>query len=888
VPRARLMHVLEDWPRARVILMVAPAGFGKTTTAMLWLREALATAHAPHAAWVALNATSDAAERFVEQVGTQLVPILPGVREALQLARAGELTLGQTWAAVLGVIGKCERRVILVLDDVHEIESEAVTELIQTLLDDGPENLRLVLLSRSRPKLRFSRVQLAGGMVQLGMEDLAFGREELVEFVRMRWRVVGVTAGVLDEIDARIRGWPAGLQLIGQALPATRNVAVSDLAAMTSMTDLWEYVESEILRRMPEKMQELLVRTSQLSVISAGLCGAVLEWPAKEAEQVLAAAAAANGLIVSYRSEAQLMYRVHPVLQEYLQRRLASAATMRELAQQRRRAAEWLAAHGDVDQALMLLSVGEAQDSEAGERAADVRCAADIVERMSGPALRQERMSVPALRQMDLTSIERWAGQLPGEAILARPRLALDVAWAGRLMERRGTRALTDRAAQALAAATDLSAAEERAMRAELHVLEANCLFNEGRLALAEESLQAAFALNPDPDGFTNADAHLMNGYLNSGVKRTLEERIRSFRRAATVFEKLGFTRGCIEAHKFEALARRREGDVAGAIEVGELLIRYAEAHGWMLSDAAIEGVLYHGETLYFMGAVQPALACLKRAVAPLEGVASRVATWYQLQLRIQLCRLALGETIDCDLVQDQMAWTQLIMTKGAFATGNDAYMRVLRDLRMGHAERCRGTLEAMGLSLADAPKTQAPNIVRPILAAEVFSAGSDESVEPLLRGFLDVVRRNKVRFTELQVHMLLVLYLQNAGREDEAVVELQAVLASLERMSCVRMVTDFPQLRTLLVRCAGARARQMLHEMQTHTESIAHRPFNLSATEMRVLKLLALGYETPRIARDLHVSVATVRSHVQKIYKKLGAHNRVEALRIAEEGGMI
>jgi DNA-binding NarL/FixJ family response regulator len=56
----------------------------------------------------------------------------------------------------------------------------------------------------------------------------------------------------------------------------------------------------------------------------------------------------------------------------------------------------------------------------------------------------------------------------------------------------------------------------------------------------------------------------------------------------------------------------------------------------------------------------------------------------------------------------------------------------------------------------------------------------------------------------------------------------------------------------------------------------------------MRVLKLLALGYETPRIARDLHVSVATVRSHVQKIYKKLGAHNRVEALRIAEEGGMI
>ena len=135
---------------------------------------------------------------------------------------------------------------------------------------------------------------------------------------------------------------------------------------------------------------------------------------------------------------------------------------------------------------------------------------------------------------------------------------------------------------------------------------------------------------------------------------------------------------------------------------------------------------------------------------------------------------------------------------------------------------------------------------------------------------------------------MLLVLHLQNVEREDEAVSELEGVLALLERTPCVRMVIDFPQVRRVLMRCEGATVRRMLRAMQTREESTAHRPFDLSATELRVLKLLALGHETPRIAEEMHVSVNTVRSHVQRAYRKLGAHNRVEALRTAQESGVI
>jgi ATP/maltotriose-dependent transcriptional regulator MalT len=915
VPRVGLMRALSDWQRMRVISMVAPAGFGKSTTAMLWLQEVLAIEGPQYAAWVALNATSDVPEQFVEQVGAQLAPFLLGVREVLHLGSAGELTYEQVWAAMLTEIRRCDRWMIIVIDDMHLIESDAVLALIQLMVDEGPEKLRLMLLSRSGLRLQFSRMQLAGTMLNLGMEDLAFGHGEFLEFVRMRWHVDGVAPEMLDEIEARVRGWPAGLQLIGQALPATRSVSMGDLKAMSSMTHLWEYVESEILRRMPARMQELLVQSSLLPFLSVGLCGTMLEWSTDEAQQILEAAARTNGLITSYRSQApsgaahggdvfrdvqsmsasrasdlhvsrrapddseqlpQIMYRVHPVLQEYLQRRLLSTVSKVQIGMQRRRAAEWLATYHDVDLALSLLlhPRNHAEDATE-ERAADVMCAADIVERMCGVAL----------RQIELTSIERWAAQLPNEVFAARPRLALDVAWAGRLMARRNMRALIDRAAHALAATPSSIQVQ---MRAEMLVLEAYCCFLEDRMLASDDALQEAFTLDPDPHGLTCAYAHLLNGFLNSGVKRTLDERIRSFRKAASIFEKLGFMRGCIEARKYEALARRRVGDVAGAIVVGEVLISYAETHDWMRSDVMIEDMLYHGETLYYSGAVRPALECLMRAASMLEGVASRTAALYQLQLRIQLCRLALGDVVELDRVGDHLAWEHLVAAKGTFVTGNCAYVRILRDLRMGHAERSGGTLEAMSLSLADVTATQLPNVVRPILAAEVFSDSRDRRLEPMLRGFLNQLQQNEIRFTELQVHMLLVLHLQNAGREDEAAAELEGVLALLERTPCVQMVIDFPQVRPLLVRIDSVPARRMLRAMQTRKEAMPGRPFGLSATEVRVLKLLARGYETPHIAEEMYVSVTTVRSHIRNVYTKLAVHRRADALRVAKESGVI
>jgi LuxR family maltose regulon positive regulatory protein len=880
VRRVHLMRVLHDWQRTHVVAMIAPAGFGKSTTTMMWLREVLADVQPPRAAWVALNPTSDVPERFVELVGAQLQAFLPEVTNVLRLGRAGEFSMPQVWAAMLTEIARCDRQVILVLDDVHHIESDAVLALIQTMLDEASKNLHVVISSRSRPRLRYSRVQLAGAMLQLGPNDLAFGHDEFVEFVQTRWRVADLRPELLEGVEARICGWPAGLQLMSQALPATRNVTEADLEAISTTTDLWDYLESEIVRRMSDPMQQLLVQCSPLPFLSAGLCAAVLGWSNDEVQRTLESIAASNGLITSVQNKTSestyVAYRVHPVLQEYLQRRLRVGHSTAHIGAQRRRAATWLAMHDNVDLALALLRSSLLQGAEPDELAADAVCAADIV----------ERMCRKALSQTELTSIMRWAAHLPNETILARPRLALDVAWAGRHMESSEMHALIERAGRALATTPRWSASEGRAMHAELHVLEANHLLAVGRLADAEDALQAAFALDPDPEGYTCAYAHLMSGFLRSGVQRSLNERIRSFRRAAMIFERIGFTRGCIEVYRYESLARRRELDIVGMIDAGDRLIRYADAHGWIRSNAAIEGMLYHGEALYFSGAVRPALECLQRAAALLEGERSFTVTSYQLQLRIQLCQLALGEHVEIDLVQDDLAWSQYVVAKGAFTAGNCAYLRMLRDFRMARPERCRGTLEAMSLSLAEVSESQPPNIVRPILVAEVFAGSDDPRVEHGLRRFLLHLRSNGVLFMEMQTHVFLVLFLLHAGREDEAMTELHSVLDDVERTMLVRMLIDFPQLKPLLMRCSFPFARRILRALQARGADDI--PYGLSSSEVRVLKMLALGYDAKRAADELCIAYETVRSHTKHLYQKLGVRNRVEAIRVAQKAGLV
>jgi two-component system response regulator DesR len=61
-----------------------------------------------------------------------------------------------------------------------------------------------------------------------------------------------------------------------------------------------------------------------------------------------------------------------------------------------------------------------------------------------------------------------------------------------------------------------------------------------------------------------------------------------------------------------------------------------------------------------------------------------------------------------------------------------------------------------------------------------------------------------------------------------------------------------------------------------------------LSPRELEVLRLAARGADAAEIAGCLYLSKGTVRNYLTAIVSKLGARNRIDAIRLAEEAGWI
>ncbi|MCX6018229.1 MAG: hypothetical protein NTZ50_06955 [Chloroflexi bacterium] len=193
VPRTRMQQGLANWRQHRLILMTAPAGYGKSTTAALWMQtlcsdESDADGVASfaqgaqgaqkanknactHTAWVALDGTITTVDHLLECIGNAIAPFAPRAKEAIRLGTAGAFSVPQVQSALCAAIAGLDQLVVLLIDDVHLINFDAGLALLQYCIDHAPQNLHLVLLSRTRPWLHFSHLQLANEVLQISAQD---------------------------------------------------------------------------------------------------------------------------------------------------------------------------------------------------------------------------------------------------------------------------------------------------------------------------------------------------------------------------------------------------------------------------------------------------------------------------------------------------------------------------------------------------------------------------------------------------------------------------------------------------------------------------------------------------------------------------------------------
>lgn len=397
VSRAELVaRVLEA--RAPVVVISAPAGYGKTTL----LGQCAASAGQP-VAWVTLDVSDDDPILLLLEISTALaraVVVDPRILGALLSPEPP--TISEMLPRIVNSLAH-GRECLIVIDDVHRVHGQDSLAALTFLCEHLPPSVRLIVAGREIPELPLGRLRARGSLLELGPRELAFTRPQARTLLQTEG-IDGIDADAFEILYARTEGWPAGLYLAANAAhgSADPNRTLEDFDG--NDRDVLEYLAPELLADSDDQRLAFLLHTSVLDRFCAGLCDAILERDDSAAE--LARLAHSNRFIVSLDRKGE-WYRYHhlygDVLRALLHRQEPTAASIVY-----ERASEWHDKYGEPIDAI-----------EYAFLAHNTRRAAELV-----------AQHLPLLfDHVRETSLQRWLGVFSDVDLDRRPSLAVATAW---------------------------------------------------------------------------------------------------------------------------------------------------------------------------------------------------------------------------------------------------------------------------------------------------------------------------------------------------------------------------------------------------------------------------------------------------------------------------
>jgi LuxR family maltose regulon positive regulatory protein len=420
VPRPRLLERLEQRRDRPLTLVVAPAGYGKTTLVTSWL----ATCDYP-SAWLSLDEDDNDLVVFLSYFSAAVQTIFPGaVGKTSALLNVAKMPpLDVLARSLINELDQIEQSFTLVLDDYHAIQNMEVHHLLAELFRYPPRALHLVLASRNDPPLPITRLRARGQATEIRTHELRFTEAETAMFLKQ----FGMPADdrTVQALLERVEGWVTGMRL---AVLSSRHRGSVDLAPAQverGISYVTEYLLTEVLEGQPPAIQDYLLRTSVLERFCAPLCEAVClsstqVASSREAETAVKAGVCelggqayldwleASNLFVVALDEKHEWYRYHHLFQQLLRNQLQRRCGPDEIAAIHTRASAWYAQNDLIGEAL-----------SHALNAGDDLGAAQLVERNSRLRLNEDQWHV----------LEKWMAKLPEAIIQQRPQLLLAKAW---------------------------------------------------------------------------------------------------------------------------------------------------------------------------------------------------------------------------------------------------------------------------------------------------------------------------------------------------------------------------------------------------------------------------------------------------------------------------
>ena len=377
VPRPRLSERLDRGTASKLMLVSAPAGFGKTTLLTEWLAAGpAAPAGERLAAWLSLDRGDNDPVSFWTYVIAALRTVAPGVGEnALALLQAPRPPPIETvLTALLNDLGALAGDIVLVLDDYHVVDAREVQDEMAFLLDHLPAQLHVVIASRADPALPLARLRARGELAEIRAAELRFTPDEAAAYLN-EMMGLQLTARDVAALEGRTEGWIAALQLAALSMQGRDDVAGFIAGFAGDDRYVVDYLAEEVLQRQPERVQAFLLQTSILGRLSGPLCDAVTGQGGGKA--MLEALDRGNLFLVPL-DDRRRWYRYHQLFADVLQARLLDEQPG-QVPDLHRRASAWYQQNGEPSEAIShALAAG------------DFDRAADLVE-LAIPAMRRTR-----------------------------------------------------------------------------------------------------------------------------------------------------------------------------------------------------------------------------------------------------------------------------------------------------------------------------------------------------------------------------------------------------------------------------------------------------------------------------------------------------------------
>ena len=896
-----------------LVLVTAPAGFGKSTLVSAWLRKQTIPS-----SWLSLDSSDNDPGQFLSYLvgALQVIDSSIGLNQMNRIQTAESADAEAVYADVMknlvNEIADQPNHFLLVMDDCHLLKNQTVLRLLNFLVEHQPVQIRLILISREDLPLPISRLRVRRQVIEIRQVNLQFLPEEAGDFLREGMGIKQLTADDILALEQRTEGWIAGLQLAGLSIKSDPDPAHFIKSFTGSDRYILDYFMEEVFTRQTEEIQKFLLATSILERFCAPLSATVLgelyedsTGPKTASQSTLEQLEHSNLFLIPLDNQRQ-WYRYHHLFNDLLQHAL-SHKHHQKIPAMHLRGSQWFEANGFIPEAV-----------KHAFKARDWMYAAELVERHAWNMILHSQVGI----------VSDWCRTFPEAVISKRPALCIFHGWALIIgFKKADFPAAEVRIEQAQAALAEIESESTLSLLPGSHPID-RLAWVTGQLTLLRSFIlmtatrdqvdpQALVDLGElsykqlPPEDVTGLSVSLLDICYASQGRSNVEEAEKKFEYVIGVALSGGNYFGAVVAEYHRAHGRFSQGRLREVITFCE---QKREMYSAFFDDPLKE---------------LPAMALLDQA----EGCA--LLELNELDKAEQHLRkgLEVGQWMPREELPGYLALARLCAIKGDFDGMEESLRRLemrwpdirycTQAVRTGYKLKVHAEEPEVRKMAAAWAEENVPQIGSNIIIPGIGPAWNDEGdyavyviwaqVQILLgrisealdviKPMLDVALKNGLIHRVIELSLLQAQAYFAQGQREHAWKPLRTALSYAEENGYLRFINHDTILVRLLKEAMKAGIapnfiRQIL-EINDHdfarASSIEVPPENirtnasnqsddrliepLSNREKEVLALMGDGLSNAEIAAKLYLSKNTLKAHTQNIFRKLDVHNRVQAV---------